>query len=406
MEPEKSKDELRSIDAPLLRVGVYSVLVNLGLVGAKGILSVVAGSLALRADAIHSLVDVFGSIALILGLIISGRKTKSFPYGLYKVENLVSVIISLLLFLAAYEIVREAITGETTATLYTGWVLGAVGALIIVPLLFGRYEVGVGKRVNSPSIIADGTQFKADVLSSSVVFVALIGQHFGLPLDRIGAAVIAVLIVRAGWGLMVNSMRVLLDASIDRATLEQIRSVINAEPALSTVENVTGRNSGRYLFVEATVTLRVSDLEKAHLVSERIENRIRKTVPNVDRVLIHYEPRRKTQTLYAVALAKSQEEISQHFGESPYFALVDIDLEERRVTRQEVVANPHVALAKGRGIKVAEFLLSYKPDVVVARESLSRRGPGYALADAGVETMQTETSSLRDLIDQLLAQLN
>jgi cation diffusion facilitator family transporter len=405
MEPHESNEELRTKDAPLLRVGIYSLLVNLGLVGAKFALSVIAGSLALRADAIHSLVDVFGSIALILGLIISGRKTKSFPYGLYKVENLVSVIISLLLFLAAYEIVIEAITGETTATLYTGWVLGAVGALIIVPFLFGRYEVGVGKRVNSPSIIADGTQFKADVLSSAVVFVALIGQHFGLPLDRIAAAVITVFIVRAGWGLMVNSMRVLLDASVDRDTLERIRSVIQAEPALSTIESVTGRNSGRYLFVEATVTLRVSDLEKAHLVSERIESRIRKTVPNVDRVLIHYEPRRKTQILYAVALTKSQEEISQHFGESPYFALVEIDPKERKVQRQEVVANPHVALAKARGIKVAEFLLSYKPDIVVARESLSGKGPGYTLADAGVETMQTETTSLRDLIGHLLEQL-
>lgn len=179
---------------------MYSLLVNLAVVGAKFVLSIVAGSLALRADAIHSLVDVFGSIALILGLIISGRKTKSFPYGLYKVENLVSVIIALLLFLAAYEIVREAITGETTAALYTRWVLGAVSALILVPLLFGRYEVGVGKTVNSPSIIADGSQFKADVLSSSVVFIALIGQHFGLPLDRIAAVVIAVLIVRGRMG--------------------------------------------------------------------------------------------------------------------------------------------------------------------------------------------------------------
>ena len=403
---EKTKDGLRTTDAPFLRVGIYSLLVNLGLAGAKFVLSVVAGSLALRADAIHSLVDVFGSIALILGLTISGRKAKSFPYGLYKVENLVSVIISLLLFLAAYEVVREAITGETTTTLYSGWVLGAVGALTLVPLFFGRYEVGVGKKTNSPSMIADGTQFKADVLSSSVVFVSLIGQHFGLPLDRIAAVAIAVLIARAGWGLMVNSMRVLLDASIDRDTLEQIRSVIQLEPALSTVQNVTGRNSGRYLFVEATVRLRVSDLAKAHLVSERIESRIRKTVPDVDRVIIHYEPRSETHVLYAVGLAQSQEEISQHFGESPYFALVDIDLEAKRVRRQEVVANPHMNLAKGRGIKVAEFLLGYKPDVVVARESLSGKGPGYTFADAGVETIQTETSSLRELVSQLVAKLN
>jgi len=66
------KDKLTSAEAPILKVGVYSLLVNISLTGAKLALSFIAGSLALRADAIHSLVDVFGSIALILGLVISG----------------------------------------------------------------------------------------------------------------------------------------------------------------------------------------------------------------------------------------------------------------------------------------------------------------------------------------------
>ena len=174
---------------------------------------------------------------------------------------MVSAIISLLLFLTAYEIVREAITSKVVPVPYSGWVLGAVAALILVPFLFGRYEVSTGKKLNSPSLIADGSQFKADILSSSVVFFAILGQHFGLPLDRIAAGVIALFIVRAGWGLLSSSMRVLLDASIDQDTLEQIRLVVKGDPIVSTVENVTGRNSGRYIFVEAIVTLRISDLE-------------------------------------------------------------------------------------------------------------------------------------------------
>jgi predicted Fe-Mo cluster-binding NifX family protein len=113
----------------------------------------------------------------------------------------------------------------------------------------------------------------------------------------------------------------------------------------------------------------------------------------------------KTQFRYAVSLAASGGEISQHFGESPCFALVDIDIEEKAVQRQEIVPNPHRDLPKGKGIKVAEFLLTFKPDIVVARESLLRKGPGYAFADAGVETMKTEVDSLSKLVDQLLADL-
>jgi cation diffusion facilitator family transporter len=392
----------RSSDGnPLTRIGFYSLAVNLGLAGAKLALSFITGSLALRADGIHSSVDVFGSAALILGLVISGRKSDKFPYGLYKVENVVAVVISLLLFVTACEIVSEAVRGGAEVLPLQGWVLAVVGALILVPFLFGRYEVKAGQRFNSPSLTADGRQFKADVLSSSIVFFALLGQRFGLPLDRIAAGVVAILIVRAGWDLLVGSMRVLLDASVDYQTLGRIRSLIEAEPLVGEVQHITGRNSGRYLFIEATVTMRTSDLERAHRVSQQIEHEIREAECCVDRVLIHYEPESKQWMRYAVPVADQQGTISEHFGESQYFALVDMDLQTGEVRRQQWLSNPHRELGKGKGIKVAQFLLEHKPDMVVAREDLSGCGPGYALRDVGVTLRQTGAKFLSELPQEL-----
>jgi predicted Fe-Mo cluster-binding NifX family protein len=69
------------------------------------------------------------------------------------------------------------------------------------------------------------------------------------------------------------------------------------------------------------------------------------------------------------------------------------------------LANPHKDLAKARGLKVAEFLLLHKPDVVITREDLSGKGPGYAFAEAGVETVQTKAGSLEEVIEDLLAGL-
>jgi cation diffusion facilitator family transporter len=390
--------ERRRID-PVSRLAVFSLLVNLSLVGIKFLLSEISGSLALRADAVHSMVDVFGSTALILGIFISGRKSKGFPYGLYKVENLVAVIISLLLFLTAYEIAREAAAGATAAVPYSGWVLVAVAALVPVPLLFGTYEMRVGERYGSPSLVADGRQFRADVLTEMVVFAAVAGQFFGLPLDRVAAAVIALFIVKAGWEILVSGMRVLLDASIDPATLRKIEDAIDAHPEVAAVEELTGRNSGRYLFVEAKVAFRITDLARAHLASQRIERDIREAVPNVDRVLIHYEPRPRTHLRYAIALANLEGKISSHFGESPYFAIVDFSLKEGRVEGEKILANPNKDMEKGKGLKVSGFLLSTKPDVVVAGESLEGKGPGYALAEAGVETVATEAGSLWEVVE-------
>lgn len=384
----------------LVRVALYSFLVNTGLVIIKLTLSFSTGSLSLAADAVHSFIDIIGSGALILGLIISQRKSSSFPYGLYKVENLVAVIISLLLFGTAFEIVHQALFSTSEIHEISTWVLVLVAALIMVPFLFGRYEVHMGTRFNSPGLIADGKNFTADVLSSTVVFLGLLGQYMQLPFDRIAAIIVAILIVKAGWDILVNGMRVLLDASIDNQTLGTIRQTILRDPAVVEVKKIFGRNSGRYVFVETDIILRIPDLERAHQISQRIEREVERVVPTVDNIIIHYEPQHTTKIRYAIPLADHEGVICNHFGEAPYFAMVDIDKSSRTVERTEVVANPHQNVTKGKGIMVANFLLTFKPDVVVTRENLAGKGPGYVFTEGGIETIQTDAGDMKTFIQQ------
>lgn len=386
----------------MLRVALYSLLFNLALVAAKLTLSALSGSLALRADAIHSTVDVMASLALILGVKISERKSESFPLGLYKVENLASIAISFLLFLTAYEIVLEAVRGEALPINYQGWVLYAVAAIIPLPYLFGSFQIKVGERTGSPSLIADGVQHKADVLTSSLVFLALIAQSISLPLDRIAAVIIALVIVKEGWGILVDGMRVLLDASVDAQTLKRIRALILEAPEVVSIKELVARNSGRYLFVQADLILRLVDLKRAHLASERIESRIKRELPQVDRVQIHYEPIEQNIRRYATPLEDVRGTLGEHFGESPYFALMDIDFKEMKLLRQEIVANPHKDISKGKGLKVAQFLMAFKPDVIFSKEGLEGKGPGYVFAEAGVETFQTEAKTMEELVGDIL----
>ena len=386
----------------LVRVALYSLLVNAGLVAIKLALSFSTGSLSLAADAVHSFIDIIGSGALILGLVISQRKSGSFPYGMYKVENIVAVIIALLLFGTAYEIVYQALFSASEIHEFSGWVLVLVAALILVPFLFGRYEVRMGTQFNSPGLIADGKNFTADVLASTVVFFGLLGQYMQFPVDRIAAMIVAILIVKAGWGILVNGMRVLLDASIDTQTLDTIHSTILQDPAVVDVRKIMGRNSGRYMFVEADITLRTSGLERAHQISQRVEREIKRAVPNVDHTVLHYEPPDTTKVRYLVALADHGGSISSHFGDAPYFAIADIDLVSRKMERTEVIANPHQQVVKGKGITVANFLVTFKPDIVVTREDLAGKGPGYVFAEAGIETIRTDADDLGSFIQRSL----
>jgi predicted Fe-Mo cluster-binding NifX family protein len=195
-------------------------------------------------------------------------------------------------------------------------------------------------------------------------------------------------------------MRVLLDASIDNPTLEVIRSTILADPAVLEIKSIMGRNSGRYVFVESDIIVRSPDYERAHQVSERIERAIKKVVPNVDHTVLHYEPPRTSRMRYLVALSSHDGTISDHFGEAPYFGIVDFDTVTTTVERTEVIPNPHLQVDKGKGIHVANFLITFKPDVIVTRENLTGKGPGYVFADAGIDSIQTDAATLSSFIHQ------
>jgi len=389
------------MDHTLERMGVFSLIINSGLVVLKLGLAALSGSLALAASATDSAVDIIGSVVVLVGLVISKRKTKTFPFGLYKVENVVSIVIALLIFVAGYEIAKEAIVGASGPVSVPWWALVGVGLTVIVPLLWSRYELRVGRAANSPSLMAEARHYQTDVLSSLIVFASVAASALGLALDRWGALLMVPFIAKSGWDLMSDGMKVLLDASLDAETLGQVREIIESSPGVAEVKSVVGRNSGRYRFLQVDIVVRTSDLEKAHHLSEQLEQAIRDGVSNVERVVIHYEPQSKTSLTYGVPLEDHRGTVSDHLGKASYFALVELGAEDGALLRQEIVANPHQTLEKQKGLEVARMLVDRGVDVLFLKEDLEGKGPSYVLADAGVETRITEARSLEEILTEL-----
>jgi cation diffusion facilitator family transporter len=385
----------------LERMGVYSLLVNVGLVVLKLGLAALSGSLALAASATDSAVDIFASLAVLIGLFISKRKTKTFPFGLYKVENLVSIIIALLIFFAGYEIVKEALLAPAGEVLTEWWVLVGVGLTVVIPFLFSRYELRVGKTTNSPSLVADARHFQTDVLSSAIVFMSVGANALGFAVDRIGALLIVPFIAKSGWDLMVDGMKVLLDASLDSETLGQVRDIIKSYPGVAQARSVVGRNSGRYRFLQADIEVRTSDLEKAHRLSEQLEEVVRAEVANVERVMIHYQPQVRTSLIYGVPLRDATGTVSQHLGKAPYFAVLELSTRDTALLRQEILANPHRELEKQKGLEVAKMLVGKGVDIILVKESLDGKGPAYVFAEAGVQTRLTQAETLEQILTEL-----
>lgn len=384
------------------RWGWYSIAVNIVLAGINLGVARASGSLAVEAEMIHNLADLLTAIAVLIGLKLSTRKTKAFPYGLYKLENVVAVVLAMMTFITAYEIGRNALLESTRVATVDAWMLVGVIVATVIPLVFSHFELRAGREANSPALIADAKEYQAHVFTTGVVFASLLAQWFNFPLDRVAALIIVVAICKTGWELLADGMRVLLDASMSPETILDIRRIILAEPAVSELKWVTGRNAGRFRFVEAEMVIRVDDLARAEATTRRIETGIRQAVSNVERVLIHAEPMERTHLRYALPLANPGGAISEHFGEAPYFGLVTVRLADGVVEERKVLTNPYLEEGKAKGIRVAEWLVVEKADVILLKESLRGKGPVYVFRDAGVELRQTDAGALDEALQAQL----
>lgn len=384
----------------LTRWGWGSIALNVALAASHATVAIVSGSLAVTAELVHNVVDLLSAVAVLVGLKLATRTSRMFPYGLYKIENLIAAGLAGLIFLTAYELVRGALASAPRTQQTDPWMLVLVTATTIAPLVFSRYEMRAAREGNSPALIADAREYRVHVATTGLVFASLATNWVGLPVDRIATIAIVAVVAKTGWDLFLDAIRVLLDASLDPATVQRIRQTIDADPAVTTTTWITARNAGRFRFVEAGITLRPTHAEAVTAAVRRIEATVQAAVPIVDRVLIHPEPAGRAGVRYGVPLDDPVGTISEHFGSARYLALVTVD-PDGSVREQQVHANPHVDASRAKGILVAEWMAAHKADVVLTRETLEGPGPSHVLGEAGIAL---RTVNVQDLATAIRAQ--
>lgn len=388
------------------KTALQAILITLFIFGIKVIAAIITGSIALKAEAFHTFSDSIASMTVFAGLKMAKRKTKTFPYGLYKIENLMSVVISLLILYSGYEIAMEAIGATQIDLKNFGFGIILLGVVIIITFLFSRYEMKIGEEINSPILLADAQHSRTDVLSNTVVMIAIIFGSIGYQLDKIAALIVVVFIAKTGFEILKDGVKVLLDASVDYETLSKTEKIILNTPQVVEIKSLTGRNSGRFKFIESKIIIKTHNLDKAHIIADKIEENIKKELGNIDQVLIHYEPMKKEEIVYAIPLMEDKESISPHFGEAPWFMFIIFKNGEKTGNRVKVIQNPCIKEEKGKGILAAEFLLQNSVDVVIVKKDFSGKGPAYVFSDANVEVVLTEEEKPLLAIEKLSLNYN
>lgn len=283
------------------RRGVQRVLfitlgLNIAVVIGKLIAGVLAGSLSVISDAIHSSVD---SLNNIVGLVVmryaAAAPDDNHPYGHAKFETLAAFVIAGFLFVTCYEIGSSAfkrlLSKDAPSPEITALTIGVMVATIIINIFVTVYEGREGKRLQSEFLIADAIHTRSDVLVSCSVLAGLFFIKFGYVwLDPVVSLGVAAFIAWNGYQIFKTTVPVLVDAAPMPA--ERIAAVVEGVPGVHSVHDIRSRAYGGETFIEMHLHI-AQDKEQDHILShaitEEVERRLAQEFGRVT-ATIHVEP--------------------------------------------------------------------------------------------------------------------
>lgn len=380
----------------------YSAYTNLFLALIKGIVGVLSGSVALIADSIHSFSDIFSSLAVYVGLKISQKKPdKKFPYGYYKVETLVSLIISLIIVITGFEFAFESFNEFLNPSIIQFPIISLLTALLslIVSYYLAKYKEKIGKEIGSQALLNDGKHSFIDVFSSFIVFAGILASYLGyVSIQGISGIFVSILIIYIGAKLGKNDILVLLDAGIDPEKVELIKKISLGVQGVVGIHDIKVRRSGPYIFAELHLELkRGESVKKANEISMEVEKKVKNEIYELDSLMVQIEPLQKNYQIIAVPLENDEglsSDITTHFGKANYFIIAIV--KNGSIEMFMIKNNPSKNAENKKGIKAAELLKKENVDILVI-DHLSE-GPKYVLSDYLMGTVKVKGNNLEKII--------
>ena len=275
------------------REGLVSVILNLLLFVLKYYAGIASASLALIADAWHTLSDSLTSLVVILGIKLSSKKPdKEHPFGHGRWEQISALIIAILLALVGVEFMKDAIAklrGHEAADF--GWVayLATVASIVLKEGL-ARYAFYIARKTGNAAVKADGWHHRSDALSSLMVLAGLFLSPYFWWIDSVLGMLISFMLFYAAYGIIREAVNKILGEEPSEEVIGKVEQIVKAEMGnVAYPHHYHIHHYGDH--IEFTFHIKVpgeETVEEAHRKATLIEMQI-KTELKID-ATIHIEP--------------------------------------------------------------------------------------------------------------------
>ena len=237
-----------SRDKVIIRTSIIGIIANAFLAGFKAVIGLLSNSIAIVLDAVNNLSDAASSIITIVGTKLAGKPAdRKHPFGHGRVEYLTALVISVIVLYAGVtsftESVKKIITPKTPD--YSAVSMIIIGVAVLVKIVLGRYVKGVGKKVNSDSLINSGTDAMLDsIISASTLAAAIIYITTDISLEAWLGAVISLINIKSGIDMLRETISQLLGERVDADLARDIKKTVNDFPDVLGVYDLILHNYG------------------------------------------------------------------------------------------------------------------------------------------------------------------
>ena len=255
----------------ITRTSIIGIIANVLLSALKAVVGLLAGAVSIVLDAVNNLSDAISSVVTIIGIKLSRKKPNNkHPFGYGRIEYFTALIIGLIIVATGasslVEAIKKIITPEELS--FEWYTAIIIGSSIVLKIGLGLFTKRQGKKYNSDALQASGVDAIMDsVVSAATLIAILVSMIWQFNIDGYVGCLIAVFIIKAGIGILFESISNVMGVRPDSAITKEIKATIKSLDEVSGAYDLIIHNYGPdkaigSVHVEISSSLNASDIHK------------------------------------------------------------------------------------------------------------------------------------------------
>ncbi|MBO7254274.1 MAG: cation transporter [Clostridia bacterium] len=260
--------------------GILGIFLNMILFVLKIIAGSITGSVSIKSDAFNSLSDAGSSLVSLLGFKLASQKPdKDHPFGHGRFEYISGLVVAMIICLMGFELGKESVTKlfnpEAPKFEITAVIILSVSMAIKLYMFF--YNRKIGKKYSSQTLLATATDCISDTVATGATIITLfVYKFFEINIDAYCGIILSLLIFKAGFGAIKDTISPLLGTPPEKELVEKIEKIVMDNDVVIGVHDLIIHDYGpgrRMISIHAEIPVD-GDLATMHDCIDNIEKRL------------------------------------------------------------------------------------------------------------------------------------